>query len=346
MVRAEKIFTLLLSIWITLPTQVLVATQFFPSSLSPQADVQFLFSAHVGREDGLWVRQTLLQLLQDRRPGKCVVWVEHAQPVGLPPSLEKLDQVVGSQKRSSWNWYQELTRRDLAPQVLYFLKHIFKEAQKAEGNPLYYFDQATDAFSAEIRRGIEDARRQGWQVEVRIEQAPFESYLRLFQRDAFGRLVLYWLIKQDTGKALAALEASYRVFEESLKLRDRETLALLDKAVEEDPFAVHVVICGVAHTVTMMGLIHRRNFRVQVHQQDQPRSDIHTFLLAHRQLPTVRSRVGQNFLLMKLDRLYSAFFPDFLPERKGTMGLCTYKKGLDEVPAKTFKHGDWLWVKR
>ncbi|MCM8776109.1 MAG: hypothetical protein NC930_07180 [Candidatus Omnitrophica bacterium] len=269
---------------------------------SADVPVAIVFSAHGTAADAQWTGTQIRRFLKHDELRTAVIWIEHANPVGLPQTIRELEDRLGDRHRPEWNWIEQFSSDRLSLDASRALRAIFDQAKQEEGDSLRYFFDSEDSFSKGLREEIKSLNNRGYSVQVKIEEASFKSYLDFLRRDAMSLLASYWASRRDEKKSLASLAFGYRWFSESLEDRDQTLAFAIRRECLKNPNAIHIVCRGLAHigtlsrSLTSQGLSHR--YVVQADAADRMASDLRRYVLRYHELPSFENPSGR-FLIFR-----------------------------------------------
>ncbi|MDD5218160.1 MAG: hypothetical protein PHN49_10475 [Candidatus Omnitrophica bacterium] len=288
-----------------LPRSVHELLSIHPTSRS----VGMVFAAHGVPEDADWAIGQVREILRDvDRNRPIVVWIEHAEPLGLPQTVRELQEQFQNPKGPAIQWSRELMRNPMRHEPLSLLFALFKQAQKQEADPMPFFLKTADPYTRHLRAGLGRLNQEGWKIQIQIEKPAFESYLRTLQWNAMNRAAGHWLSLGDGRKAFASLGMAYRFFARSLEVRDQVLGRQMLRSIKQNPDAFHVVIRGIAHEGGMSRCFFDQKISVSsvIQRWYQPAAwgnsnvRISDYLSQYHELPTIETSAGRGFILKQL----------------------------------------------
>lgn len=266
-----------------------------------QLPVTMLFSEHANQSDGVWVRNHLEKIFSETGKNSVNVWLENAQPALIPETLDQLERQFPLERiGNARGWHDAFASGKLTPFEEKALRKIFDYFEKFD-RPLEGLEKTGQPFFREINQALK-----GKKVNLYFETPSFEAYQEELRKDMMGKMVFYWLLKQNYSKALGALATAYSYWEQGVKVRDRALSGSIAELIKRDPKAVTVVVRGLAHESTM-----KESFALQkilsaslIHSTPHLKnSDFKNYLLQYRELPSSKTPSGQSYLLSQFFKL-------------------------------------------
>jgi len=271
--------------------------------------VGMVFAAHGVPEDADWAIGQVQELLSEvDRNRPIVIWIEHAEPLGLPQTVHELQAQFQDPQGPAIQWSRELMRNPLRRESLGLLCALFKQAQTREADPMPFFLKTADPYTSHLRDGIGRLKNEGWKIQIQIEKPAFESYLRTLQWNVMNWAAGHWLSLGDGRKAFASLGMAYRFFARSLDVRDQVLGRQMLRSIKQNPDAFHVVIRGIAHEGGMSRCFFDQKISVSsvIQRWYQPAARgnsnvrISDYLSQYHELPTIETSAGRGFILKQL----------------------------------------------
>lgn len=278
--------------------------------LTGRNSVRVIYSRHATAGDSQWVTGQLEKAVRELGQQEVVLWIEHAQPAGLPLSAQQARLLFhqAGHTETGFHFYEALLDGTAHPEVLNFLRKIY-DVSVTQEDARRLFENTQDPFTRQIREGIRDLEQKHYRVRIRIENAPFESYVNLLRRDAMSLLVPYWLDRGEETKAMAALYQAFGYYYESLELRDKK---LTDEVASTAKDTAQVIFRGLAHESVLDSFLTESGLHslevIQKPDEETSQAAFHRFLSEYRRLPDIETPEGRLFFLDQLEaaRLGSA----------------------------------------
>ncbi len=286
----------------------------YPSFTDSTRSVTMIFSSHGSAVDGQWAAGKLIRLGESvPRSKPVVIWIEHAEPAGLPANLEELQQRIPVVHGQPVDWCRELVLYENSGKIE-MLRVLFEQALSAERDPKILFQHATDAYSTQLRKGIEDLRRRGRPVDIRVEEPSAEAYLNMLRRDAMGLMAAYWLRQGKFPEAWASLMLAYRYFDEGLRLRDHLLGERIRRSVLTGVPSQHMIVRGSAHQKNLMDYWDHHEQKYSCVTQplesgsgESSRPDLTAYVAEYFSIPQPDTETGRNFIGAQISGLARQF---------------------------------------
>ena len=219
--------------------------------------VRLVLAPHEDLEHGQWTAARLESQLSDLNAGDrpVVIWFEHAGefPRTVRAFLEELTK-AGIALPPNLNLQTELLKDSLDPDVVGFLKRLYEQAQReTDRSPPTFQDygEGDSVFGSKM-----DAVRRllagGWNIALKLERAPFESWLKMIRSDALTVASRGAMLKGQAESAVRMTEKENELVREAVALRDRALAEQIEKFHRANPWAVHLVARGKGHRKTIV----------------------------------------------------------------------------------------------